>query len=237
MKAATRFARGRAGSVSFALVDEFGRIHGFNRGRRYSSASLVKAMLMTAYLRRGDVKHRRLHASERALLGPMIRVSDNDAASAIMDQVGTGGLARLARRAGMRRFIPHEVWGGCQVTARDQARFFARIRKLVPRRHRGYALGLLRGIVPPQRWGVPRGAPRGWRPYFKGGWYPGDGGWRVHQGALLRHGRRQLSLAVLTEGSGDLGYGAATISGITQRLLRDYNRFDAPRRGKKKGKE
>ena len=59
----------------------------------------------------------------------------------------------------------------------------------------------------------------------------------MHQGALLRNGRRQLSLAVLTEGSGDLGYGAATISGVTQRLLRGYNRFDAPRRGKKKGKD
>jgi beta-lactamase class A len=88
---ATRYARGRAGRVSFAVVDERGRIRGRNRGARYSSASLVKAMLLTAYVRRGSVRNRRLHGSERGLLGPMIRVSDNAAADSVMAQVGTSG--------------------------------------------------------------------------------------------------------------------------------------------------
>jgi hypothetical protein len=219
---AAAFARGRAGSVSFAVVDERGRIHGFHRGIRYSSASLVKAMLLVAYLNRGGVKGRRLHASDRRLLGPMIRVSSNDAASAVYSQVGPGGLRRLARRARMRRFIASPVWGGCQLTARDQARFFARIDKLLPRRHRKYALGLLRRIVPGQRWGIPGGLPRGWHAHFKGGWYRDSDGWRVHQGALLRRGGRHLGLAVLTRGDPNLGYGAETIQGITARLLRGY---------------
>jgi hypothetical protein len=167
----------------------------------------------------------------------MIRISDNGAANAIHAHVGSAGLSRLARRAGMRRFIPHEVWGGCQLTARDQARFFFRIRSLIPRRHRSYALGLLRRIVPGQRWGVPRGAPNRWRVHFKGGWYPDGGGWRVHQGALLQRGGRHLSIAVLTRGGPSLAYSAGTISGVTHRLLRRYNRFDAPRRGKGKRKK
>jgi hypothetical protein len=221
MKAAKRYARGRAGSVSFAVVDARGRIHGFRRGTRYSSASLVKAMLMVAYLRQGGVRGRRLHASDRVLLGPMIRVSDNGAANAVQATVGTGGLARLARRAGMRRFIPNPVWGGSQITARDQARFFFRIRELIPRRHRKYGLGLLRRIVPGQRWGIPKGAPRGVRVHFKGGWYPGGDGWRVHQGALLRRGRSKLSIAVLTRGP-SFGYGQESIRGVTRRLLRGY---------------
>ncbi|MBM3668062.1 MAG: hypothetical protein FJW90_11420 [Actinobacteria bacterium] len=109
MKKAVRFARRRAGSVSFAIVDERGRIHGFHRGARHSSASVVKAMLLVAYLRRGSVKRRRLHGGEKATLGPMIRRSDNAAATRIHDVVGNAGLRRLARRAGMRRFIPDEV--------------------------------------------------------------------------------------------------------------------------------
>jgi beta-lactamase class A len=229
---AARYARRRAGSVSFAAVDEFGHIHSFHRGRRYSSASLVKAMLLVAFLRKGDVRNRGLHPSEQGLLGPMIRVSDNDAANAISARVGSGGLARLARRAQMKRFIPNEVWGGSQVTARDQAQFFSRLRRLLPERHRSYALGLLRDIAPGQRWGIPRGKPNGWRVHFKGGWFP-DGGWRVHQAGLLRRGRRELSIAVLTQGGSGLGYGAATIRGVTQRLLRGYNRYDGPKRGKK----
>jgi Beta-lactamase enzyme family len=223
---AAAFARRRAGSVSFAIVDERGRIHGFHRGTHYSSASLVKAMLLVAYLNRGNVKRRGLHAGDRRLLGPMIRVSDNDAASAVYAQVGPGGLQRLARRAGMRRFVANPVWGGCQVTARDQARFFARIDRLLPRRHRKYALGLLRRIVPAQRWGIPRGLPRGWHAHFKGGWNPDGDLWRVHQGALLRRRGRHLGLAVLTAGDPGLAYGAETIQGVTSRLLRGFRSPD-----------
>jgi hypothetical protein len=218
--AARRFARRRAGVVSFAVIDERGGIHAHRRGTRYSSASVVKAMLLVAYLRR--VGGARVHGGERALLGPMIRRSDNAAASAIRDRVGNEGLARLARRAGMRRFIPSEVWGGSQITARDQARFFFRIRSLVPKRHRSYAMGLLRRIVPGQRWGVPQGKPKGWRAFFKGGWTPSGGGWRVHQAALLRRGKRKLAVVVLTEGNPSFGYGQRTIAGVTSRLLKRY---------------
>jgi Beta-lactamase enzyme family len=219
---ATRFLAGRTGNVSFAVVDGRGRVHGYRASVQYSSASLVKAMLLVAYLNRRDVRRRHLHAGERHLLGPMVRVSDNGAATAVYGRVGTAGLNRLAHRAGMRRFVPNPVWGGCQVTARDQARFFARIRRLLPPQHRKYGLGLLRRIVSYERWGIPQGAPAGWTPYFKGGWFPDDDGWRVHQAALLRRGDRRISIAVLTGGNPSLEYGAATISGLTSRLLRGY---------------
>jgi beta-lactamase class A len=219
---ATHFLAGRTGSASFAVFDERGRIHGYRRGVQYSSASLVKAMLLVAYLDRVDVRRRQLRRSERHLLGPMVRVSDNDAASAVFTRVGVDGLTRLARRAGMRGFVANPVWGGCQVTARDQARLFLRIRALLPKLHRKYALGLLRRIVSYERWGIPPGAPAGWVPYFKGGWFKDDDGWRVHQAALLRKGGRRLAIAVLTRGSPSLEYGAATIAGVTARLLRGY---------------
>ena len=222
MQEAARFLVGRTGSASFAAIDERGRTHGYRRGVQYSSASLVKAMLLVAYLDRKVVRHRELRGGERHLLGPMVRVSDNDAATAIYERVGMGGLNRLAHRAGMRRFLAYSVWGGCQVTARDQARFFSRIRGLLPPRHREYALGLLRRIVSYERWGIPQGAPAGWRPYFKGGWFRDDDGWRVHQAALLRRGKRRISVAILTRGSPSLEYGAATIKGVTSRLLRGY---------------
>jgi hypothetical protein len=152
----------------------------------------------------------------------MIRVSDNDAATAVYGRVGPAGLQRVARQAGMRRFIRSPVWGGCQVTARDQARFFFRIRHLISQRHRQYALGLLRRIVSYERWGIPHGSPSGWRVYFKGGWFNDNDGWRVHQAALLERDGRHISVAVLTRGSPSLGYGAATIAGVTARLLRGY---------------
>lgn len=217
---AAAFARGRAGSVSFAVVDERRRWHGFGANAAYSSASLVKAMLLTAYLNQGGVRGRRLHPADRRLLGPMIRVSDNDAAAAVYERIGSGALARLAGRAGMTNFETNPVWGGCQVTARDQARFFYRLRSLLPKRHRSYALGLLARIVAAQRWGIPRVSPPGWRVHFKGGWYLDDDGWRVHQAALLRQGERRLSLAVLSSGAPTFEDGAATVEGVAARLLR-----------------
>lgn len=216
---AVQFLHSRTGTVSFALVDERRRVHGHAANMAYSSASLVKAMLLVAYLDRRDVRHRPLRRNERRLLGPMIRVSDNDAATAVYERVGPNGLVGLARRAGMRGFVADPVWGGCQVTARDQARFFSRIRRLIPRRHRDYALRLLHRIVSYERWGIPQGAPPGWRLYFKGGWFKDDDGWRVHQAALLERDGRRLSIAVLTRGNPSLEYGAATIAGVTARLL------------------
>jgi Beta-lactamase enzyme family len=219
---AATFARGRGGSVSFAVVDGRRRLHGFGANAGYSSASLVKAMLLAAYLNQRGVKTRRLHRADRRLLGPMIRVSDNDAASAVYARIGSGALARLAARAGMNHFQANPVWGGCQVTARDQARFFYRLRSLLPKRHRSYALGLLARIVAAQRWGIPRASPPGWRVHFKGGWYQDEGGWRVHQAALLRQGDRRISIAVLSSGAPTFGYGAATVEGVAARLLGGY---------------
>ena len=219
---ATAFLQGRTGSASFAVIDERGRAHGYRARVQYSSASLVKAMLLVAYLSRREVRRRDLRPAERRLLGPMIRLSDNDAASAIYSLVGPDGLNRLAHRSGMRRFVTNPVWGGCQVAARDQAHFFARIRALLPKLHRKYALGLLRRIVSYERWGIPPGAPSGWTLYFKGGWFNDDDGWRVHQAALLRMGGRRVAIAVLTRGSPTLEYGAATITGVTSRLMHGY---------------
>jgi hypothetical protein len=225
VREARRYADRRGGSVSLAVVDERGRLRGFHRGRQYSSASVIKVMIMVAYLRKKGVRKRRLHGSEKALISPMITRSDSGAASAMYSRVGPGGLEHLARAAGMRRFEADEVWGGCQITARDQARFMYRLRGMTPPRHRLYALGILRHIVPGQRWGIPPARPAHWSVHFKGGWYPGGYGWRVHQVALLRRNGRRLSLAVLTEGGPSLSFGAATITGVTKRLLHGYNAY------------
>jgi Beta-lactamase enzyme family len=217
--AARAWAAQRQGDVSFAVRTER---HAWSwRGKTaYRSASIVKAMLLVAYLRRADVRGRALRAGERALLDPMIRRSDNRAGSAVQARVGLAALSALARRAGMRRFVPHPVWGGSTVTADDQARLFLRIDRLVPRRHRGYAVGLLRGIVPGQRWGIPAALPHGWAIAFKGGWGKGVTRQVDHQAALLTNGPLRVSIAVLSADNPSDAYGAATLHGVAARLLR-----------------
>jgi Beta-lactamase enzyme family len=192
------------------------------------SASVVKAMLLVAYLRRPDVRGRRLRGDERALLGPMIRRSDNAAASQVCNIVGTSGLARLARRVGMRHFHATRPWGLSTIDAAGQTRFFLRIDRFVPRRHRRYAMGLLGSIVPSQRWGIARVRPRGWALYFKGGWGSGTG-WADHQVALLRRGRRRIAVAILITSSPSHEYGNETLRGVAARLLRGLGPGSRPR--------
>jgi Beta-lactamase enzyme family len=123
-------------------------------------------MLLVAYLRGSGVRDRALRRGERALLGPMIRRSDNAAASHVCDIVGMTGLGRLARRAHMRRFHATRPWGLSTIDVADLTRFFLRIDRYLPRRHRRYAMQLLGSIVPSQRWGIARVRRRGWALYY-----------------------------------------------------------------------
>jgi hypothetical protein len=224
---AASYAANRAGGISFGVRTEH-RLRGIDLRRTVPAASVLKPMLLVAYLRRPEVRRRALTARERALLAPMIRRSDNAAASRVCNIVCTGGLARLARRVHMRRFHATRPWGLSTIDVADQTRFFLHVDRYVPRRHRRYALRLLGSIVPSQRWGVARVRPRGWALYFKGGWGSGSG-WADHQVALLRRGRRRIAVAILITSSPSHEYGKETLRGVSARLLRGLERGSRPR--------
>jgi hypothetical protein len=215
---ARRWVRGRRGAA-FALIDTRGRLRGFEPHRRYVSASVVKAMLLVARLR--QIGNRMPSESDRGVLAPMIRISDNDAAEVAYSWVGDAGLLALARRARMRDLTTGGHWGATYFSAADQARFFRRFDRLVPKRSRAYARRLLSSIVGHQRWGFSRVARRhGWRIFFKGGWRQTDLGSLVHEAALFEHRGRRFSLAVLTDGNPSHDYGTATLRGVAKRLFR-----------------
>jgi hypothetical protein len=217
--AAARYVERRAGVESFALVDDRGRLHGYRLRMRAPSASLLKAMALVAYLNLPSVRGRALTDRDRGLLGPMIRRSDNAAAGTVLAAVGSRRLYRLAERADMLDFsFAWPIWGNSTTSSRDQARFFHRIDRLVPRRHRGYTLSVLASIVRPQRWGIPPARPPGWSIHFKGGWGSGTG-LVAHQSALLRRDGRRIALSVLTRWNPSHAYGTTTIRGVAARLL------------------
>jgi hypothetical protein len=218
-RAAAKYAAQRNGIISFQVRTAH-HTWGWHARRTYPSASVLKAMLLVTYLRMKSVRARPLSGSERSLLGPMIRRSSNSAASTILGRVGTGRLSGLARVVGMHHFTPvYNPWGLSRVNAEDQTKFFLKIDRLVPRRHRKYAMFLLSHITPSQRWGIGRVEVPGWRKHYKGGWGSGTG-WVDHQVVLLVHGKRRIAIAVLTHKDGSHAYGKETLRAIFARLLR-----------------
>jgi hypothetical protein len=217
---ANRYLTGRRGFTSFAVIDTQGRMHGAHIHRRFVSASVVKAMLLVAYLNELHSRHLGLSSGSRAILYPMIHVSDNSAATAVWARVGDSRLRRLARRAGMSDFSISGIWANAQISAADQARFFFTMDSLIPRRFRAYARGLLSRIAGFESWGIPAVArPRGWKVYFKGGWRSTGRGQLVHQIARLERPHERIAIAVMTDGDPSMGFGISTIQGVTRRLL------------------
>lgn len=215
--AAARFLDGRAGETAFAVVDDKGVVRGLRIHRRFNSASVVKAMLLVAYLERLAAEHRGLDPASRGILYPMIHVSDNSAASAIFAVVGQDGLARLARQVGMTDFATSAAWGFTQISAADQARFFYLQDRLIPPQFDGYARDLLSGIAPDQSWGVPAAARPRFRVFFKGGWFPSVG--LVNQSARLEGQGVTFAMSVLTRGGPSMLYGEQTIEGVAAHVL------------------
>jgi hypothetical protein len=213
--------------AAFAIADATGRVRGWQVDRTFESASVVKAMLLVAYLNRPERRAAPLREADRRLLAPMIRRSANRPAQIVYRAVGDSGLRRLAARAGMERFRSSHVelgwewgWGGSRITAADQARFFLRILDLIPPRHRAYVRRLLTTIVWHQSWGIPAVVAGRWTTLFKGGWGPSTAdGVLVSQVARIEAPRGAVGLAILTERNPTYEHGHALIERIAELVL------------------
>ena len=215
---AREYAATREGSITFAVKDGKDRFFGYRSRKVVPAASVFKAMILAAYLR-SQARGRELTDEERDRLGAMIRWSDNDSATTLLNRMSHGPVWRLARYARMKRFKLVRPWGLSEINADDQVRFFFRWDRYIPERHERYARWLLSHIVKSQRWGIGAIELEEWRKFFKSGWGTGTG--RVsHQVAWIQRGSRRIAIAVMTEYSPSHRYSKRTLKGVISRLLR-----------------
>ena len=218
LAAAARFLDARAGRTSFAVLDSQGHLSGLRVHEHFQTASVVKVMMLVAYLQMLSARHRGLGASDSSLLYPMIHISDNNAASTVLSIVGAAALERVARQAGMTDYSPGVGWWAyTQTSAADQARFLFVLERLIPPQFYGYARELMSGIEPSQSWGIPPVARPRWQVFFKTGALPSEG--LFNEAARLERPGVTFTIAVFTSGDPSMAYGEQTIQGVAAALL------------------
>lgn len=199
-----------------------------NENSRFHSASVVKATILAALLRWHQETGKPLTANEKYLATLMITQSDNDAATALWDEVGQARLQHFLNLAHMSETVLDPgAWGLTEITAHDELtllRTLTYANPVLSNYSREYELGLMARVIPSQRWGTPAGAPSGVTVHVKNGWLPETvGGWKIHSiGAFNGHGRDYM-MAVLTQDNSTMAYGVDTIEAVAEVVHRDLN--------------
>jgi Beta-lactamase enzyme family len=224
----TAALRGRTDTVALTVRDPLSGVScALDASRHFDSASVVKATVMAAVLRRAQEQRRDLSGWETADLRAMITHSDNDAASALWADLGRARLTAFLALAGMTATVPGDdgYWGLTQITATDEMRLLDVLtdrQDVLSARWKAYALGLMAAVVPEQRWGAPFGAPAGVTAHNKNGWLPrASRGWRVHSLGILTGPGRDYRMAVLTDDNRSMGYGVETVQRVALAVNRD----------------
>jgi beta-lactamase class A len=201
----------------------------FNEGRRFDSASVVKASILAAVLRWHQETNTSLSSTERSEATIMIENSDNNAATFFWNELGHARFQHYLNLATMTETIPSPggTWGLTQITARDelqQLRLLIAPNSVLTTASRNYELNLMAHVISSERWGTPAGAPSGLNVYVKNGWLPrATLGWRINSiGAFTGHGRDYL-ITMLSDNNPTMQYGVTTIERVAQVVHRDLN--------------
>ena len=212
---AKRYAMRRAGEVSFAVIDLDGRMRSFHAPGHCTHRQRDQGDVPGGLPAPGLGPSSRVCAPPIAACSdPMIRRSDNVAATRVRDIVGRDAIERVARDAGMRDFSYDQVWGLSRTSARDQVRFMYHLGRYIPKRHRRYARHLLSSIVPSQRWGIAQVEAKGLEALLQG--RLGDRHRRASttRSPSSRSTAGASSVAILTEFDPSHSYGKRTLKGV-----------------------
>ncbi|GLZ07976.1 lipoprotein [Actinomadura sp. NBRC 104412] len=144
--------------------------------RTFRSASVVKILIALDFLRGRE----RVTAEELAVLRPMLRSSDDGAATRLWRLGGQRAIIeRMVRVVGLRDTAPPPAerpgfWGYTALSAMDVARAYRYLLERAPAAHRDLIMGELRKATRcgtdryDQYFGIPRAVPRPW--VVKQGW-------------------------------------------------------------------
>lgn len=209
-----------------------GQIWTLGRGAPQDEASIVKVDILEALLAQHRASGTALSVSDVTLAQEMIEDSDNDAATALWDEVGGGrGLSAYNKSVGLTHTTPSGCvvctgfpwpgWGLSTTTALDQIlllRALLQPNDQLSRAQQAFALALLERVTPSQRWGVGDGPSPLATVALKNGWLPltsADDDWQINSIGWISGAGRDYVIAVLTTGDPTEQYGIDTIDELS----------------------
>jgi beta-lactamase class A len=217
----------RTSVVSAAVFDAVnGKTYLLGPHRAYDTGSIVKVQIMGTLLRRATLQHRSLTSHERSLMTSMIEVSDNDAATALWNEVGgADGVAAFDKLMPMPGTVPNRFhWGDTTTTAPDNValiRHFAYPNTVLRPKRRAFGMFLMEHVTASQRWGVSAGVADGSTVALKNGWLPiADDNWEINSIGYVKGAGREYVIAVLSNHNASMPYGVFTVSHVSRLVWR-----------------
>ncbi|HEY6277364.1 MAG TPA: serine hydrolase [Streptosporangiaceae bacterium] len=228
---------GRAGTFAVDVNNpHLGILCHLNADEHFYSASVVKATILGALLHKAEAQGHGLTAHQKSLARAMITVSDNNAATALWNDVGRTWLQKFLDLAHMNDTVlgPGGYWGLTEITAHNESVLLWDLLtpgSLLTRGDQAYELTLMSQVISSERFGVPDGAPSGFTVHVKNGWAPlpsSSDPWYVNSiGCFTRgDGSKDYSIVVLTHQAPShpaFSYGVTTIQGVAVRVHKDLN--------------
>jgi beta-lactamase class A len=218
----------RSGETSVAVYGAAGgATYTLDPQGRFVTASIVKMAILGTLLRQAQDNARGLSGWEQDTATRMIEYSDNDAATALWNEVGRGaGVAAFMALVGMPDTVPGDggYWGLTRTSAADQVQLMRRVafpNPVLGDAARGYLAGLMSNVTPSQRWGVSAGVPREVPVAVKNGWLPVANGWEINSIGHVSGGLHDYVVAVLSVGSPSMNDGISTVEGVSSLVWSD----------------
>jgi beta-lactamase class A len=173
----------------------------------FDTASIVKVDILAALLYRAQQNGTALTAEQKALATAMIEHSDNDAATALFNEVGgKAGLDALNKTFGLTDTVigSNGNWGLTQTTTADQIRLLKIVlgnRSVLTASSKAYAVELMSNVETDQNFGVSAAADNSSDAALKVGYLQRSqtGLWDVTSIGRIESGGHTYLVAVLSD--------------------------------------
>jgi hypothetical protein len=224
---------GTDAKYSVAVMDMKSGKSGVYGSGSFDTASIVKVDILSTLLLQAQDAGRQLTAQEKAYAKVMIENSDNTAASALWNTIGTAsGLDTANRRFGLTGTTGGSgvLWGLTQTTAADQLRLLKVVfgtDSALNEASRAYVQGLMGQVSTSQDWGVPSASTGDFE--GKNGWLQRSQTalWDINSIGRVTYDGRTYLVAVTSKGSTSMGNGIDLVEDAARTAVKAFSKAAA----------